>query len=135
MDRLDYQDKHYDEKYNDMQKRIDSLYDEIADNENTLKEIEIKIQGIKEKQISQERIYEFLEMFDMYYDKFTEIEKKEFLHNFISSVEIYPEPLEDGQILKSVEFKFPVYYKGMEADMFIPKFEKTLESIVLLQKR
>ena len=134
MDRLDYQDKHYDEKYNDMQKRIDSLYDEIADNENALKETEIKIQGIKEKQISQERIYEFLEMFDMYYEKFTEIEKKEFLHNFISSVEIYPEPLENGQILKSVEFKFPVYYKGMEVDMFIPKFEKTLENVISLEK-
>lgn len=108
------------------------MYDEIADNENALKEIEIKIQGIKEKQISPERIYEFLEMFDMYYDKFTEIEKKEFFRSFITSIEIYPEPLENGQILKSVEFKFPVYYKGMEADVFIPEFDKSLETVNLL---
>ena len=74
-------------------------------------------------------------MCDMYYEKFTEIEKKVFLHNFISSVEIYQEPLENGQILKSVAFKFPVYYKGMEVDMFIPKFEKTLETVVLLTKK
>lgn len=31
--------------------------------------------------------------------------------------EIYPEPLENGQILKSIQFRFPVYYQGNEVDM------------------
>lgn len=62
------------------------------------------------------------------------MEKKEFLHSFIKKIEIYPEPLENGQILKSIQFRFPVYYQGNEADMFIPNFENTVETCALLSK-
>ena len=62
------------------------------------------------------------------------MEKKEFLHSFIKKIEIYPEPLENGQILKSIQFRFPVYYQGNEADMFIPNFENTVEAVVLLSR-
>ena len=76
----------------------------------------------------------FLELFDIIYNEFTEFEKKEFLHSFIKKIEIYPEPLENGQILKSIQFRFPVYYQGNEADMFIPNFENTVETVCLLSK-
>lgn len=118
-----------------MQSRIDSLYDEIAENVSALEEIQVKIQGIKEKQISRERIYDFLEMFDMFYDKFTDMEKKEFFQSFISKIEIYPETLKNGHIIKSIEFNFPVYYKGSEVDMFIPKFGRNAESVVLMSRK
>ena len=94
-----------------------------------------KIKAIKEQKISQKRIFEFLELFDIIYNEFTEMEKKEFLHSFIKKIEIYPEPLENGQILKSIQFRFPVYYQGNEADMFIPNFENTVETVVLLSQR
>lgn len=112
IDRLDDTDRHYKEKYNDMQNRIESLYDEIAEVSASLETVQMQIQGIREEQISQERVYEFLELFDIMYDKFTETEKKEFFHSFIKRIEIYPEPLENGQILKSIQFRFPVYYQG-----------------------
>ena len=90
IDRLDDTDKHYEEKYNDMQNRIESLYDEIAEVNASLETVQMQIQGIREEQISQERVYEFLELFDIMYDKFTEAEKKEFFHSFIKRIEIYP---------------------------------------------
>ena len=37
MDRLSVSDKNYDKKYNDMQERLDKLYDEITDIENAWK--------------------------------------------------------------------------------------------------
>ena len=40
---------------------------------------------------TQERVYEFLEMFDIIYDELTEVEKKEFFLSFIEKIEIYPE--------------------------------------------
>ena len=118
-----------------MQNRIESLYDEIAEVNASLETVQMQIQGIREEQISQERVYEFLELFDIMYDKFTEAEKKEFFHSFIKRIEIYPEPLENGQILKSIQFRFPVYYQGNEANTFFPNLENTVESIVLLRKR
>ena len=43
--------------------------------------------------------------------------------------------MENGQILKSIQFRFPVYYQGNEADMFIPNFENTVETVVLLSHK
>ena len=135
IDRLDYSDKYYEQKYNDMQNRMDSLYDEIAEANSTLETLQMQINGIREQQISQQRVYEFLELFDIIYEDFSEVEKKEFFQSFIKRIEIHPQPLENGQILKSIQFRFPVYYQGNEVDTFFPKSEKTVETIVLLQRR
>lgn len=135
MDRLDYSDVHYEDKYNDMQERLDSLYDEIAEADGALKLIEVQIDGINKNKITQERVYEFLEMFDIIYDEFTEVEKKEFFLSFIKKIEIYPEKREDGQILKSIQFRFPIHYQGVDIDTIIPKSQSAVESVVLLQRR
>ncbi|OTO01350.1 recombinase family protein [Enterococcus sp. 5B3_DIV0040] len=132
IDRLDYSDKYYEQKYNDMQNRMDSLYDEIAEANSTLETLQMQINGIREQQISQQRVYEFLELFDIMYDEFSEVEKKEFFNSFIKRIEIHPQPLENGQILKSIQFRFPVYYQGNEVDTFFPKSEKTVENNVVL---
>ncbi len=135
IDRLDYSDKYYEEKYNDMQNRIDSLYDEISEANASLESIQMQIRGIRNQQVSQERVYEFLELFDIMYDRFTEAEKKEFLNSFIKRVDIYPQPLENGQILKSIQFRFPVYYQGNEVNTFFPNGENTVETVCLLGNR
>lgn len=134
IDRLDCSDRHYEQKFCDMQNRINSLYDEIAEANENLDTVQTQIKAIKEQKISRKRIFEFLELFDIIYNEFTEFEKKEFLHSFIKKIEIYPEPLENGQILKSIQFRFPIYYQGNEADMFIPNFENTVESIAVLER-
>ena len=134
MDRLDYSDKYYEQKYGDMQTRMDSLYDEIAEVKVALESVQMQISGIREQKISQQRVLEFLELFDIMYEEFTEAEKKEFFNSFIKRIDIYPQPLENGQILKSIQFRFPVYYQGNEVDMFFPNEENTVESVCLLSK-
>ncbi len=52
-------------------------------------------------------------MYDIIYEKFTDAEKKTFLGTFIESVEIFPQPQENGQILKCINFKFSVFYDGV----------------------
>ncbi len=94
----------------------------------------MQIKGIKEQQISQKRVYEFLELFDIMYDEFTEAEKKEFFNSFIKRIDIHPQPLENGQILKSIQFRFPVYYQGSEVDTFFPNKENTVECVVLMER-
>lgn len=41
--RLEYSDNHYEEKYNDMQNRLDSLYDEIAEVSTSLETVQMQI--------------------------------------------------------------------------------------------
>ena len=43
LDRLDTGDKHYTRKYQDMQDRLDNLYDKVAEFEEAMKDIDAKI--------------------------------------------------------------------------------------------
>ena len=112
MDHLSVSDKNYDKKYNDMQERLDKLYDEITDIENAMEEVETRLYNIRQDKISEDNVYQFLLFFDKLYDKFTDLEKKTFLKSFLSDVFIYEEEQKDGRILKGLRFKFPIYVNG-----------------------
>lgn len=56
------------------------------------------------------------------------------LEHDIESIELHPERLEDGRIVKQINFMFPVFYKGVESMAIRLPNEKTVESIVLLGK-
>ena len=78
----------------------------------------------------------FLLYFDQLYDKFTDAEKKAFMSRFIESVEIYPERQPNGQILKHIEFAFPVYYnyKGNETTGMSWDSQGTVETVALFSR-
>lgn len=42
------------------------------------------------------------------------MEKKAFWGNFIEKIEVYPRKLPNGRFLKSIYFKFPIFYEGEE---------------------
>ena len=112
MDHLSVSDKNYDKKYNDMQERLDKLYDEITDIENAMEEVKTRLYNIRQDKISEDNVYQFLLFFDKLYDKFTDLEKKTFLKSFLSDVFIYEEEQKDGRILRGLRFKFPIYMNG-----------------------
>ena len=78
-------------KYQDMQDRLDNLYDKASELEDTRADIDSQIGGAYEKQITAKQLYKILANFDKLYYRLTDLEKKEFLRDFIESVEIYPE--------------------------------------------
>ena len=112
MDHLSVSDKNYDKKYNDMQERLDKLYDEITDIEDAMEEVETRLYNIRQDKISEDNVYQFLLFFDKLYDKFTDLEKKTFLKSVLSDVFIYEEEQKDGRILRGLRFKFPIYMNG-----------------------
>lgn len=63
---------------------------------------------------SKDSIYRILKSFDKIYGEFTDAEKKRFINSFVERVEIFEEEQEDGRFLKSIKFRFPVYYNGAE---------------------
>ena len=88
LDRLDTGDKHYTRKYQDMQDRLDNLYDKVAEFEEAMKDIDAKIGASYGKEITGKKLYEFLLDFDILYDKMTDMEKKEFMNTFIEKIEL-----------------------------------------------
>lgn len=135
IDALDPYDKQYSRKYDDKQNRLGKLYDDIADIEEQIEITRARVESIEQQKISGESIYKILLYFDKLYNKFTDLQKKEFMNSFITEIQIYEEPTEDGQLLKHIKFKFPVYYKGMEVQELSWDNESTVETVCLLSNR
>lgn len=76
----------------------------------------------------------YQEMQDRLYYRLTDLEKKEFLRDFIESVEIYPEKLDNGRMLKQINFNFPVYYDGEVGKEIRLLNENTVETVVALSR-
>ena len=134
MDNLSVSDKHYDKKYEDMQVRLDKLYDEIEEIETSIEAVETRLYNIKQEKISGDNVYQFLLFFDKLYDRFTDMEKKTFMKSFLEDVNIYEEEQENGRILKSLKFRFPVFFNNQEVYELDWDNESTLETVVLLSK-
>lgn len=114
IDALDFDDPHYTRKAQDLQERQNRVYDQIASIEGSIAEVQTRMDNIRQHRISTDNVYQFLLYFDKLYDQFTDLEKKTFMNSFIERVEIYPERQSDGRIVKRIEFRFPVYFKGSE---------------------
>ena len=134
LDKLDVNDRHYERKYQDMQERLDNLYDRISELEEMLADVEEKISASCGEQITGKQIYQFLLEFDKIYRKMTDLEKKEFMRTFIKAIELYPERDDSGRIIKQISFKFPVYYNGCEGDTIRLLNENTVETVVLMSR-
>ncbi len=132
IDSLDITDKHYERKYEDMQSRLDKLYDEIEAVEENINELQIRIDNIMQNKINGDQVYQFLLYFDKLYDRFTDTEKKEFLNCFIERVDIFPEALPSGRLLRRIKFRFPVFFDGQEVQEVQWDNENTLETVVLM---
>ena len=78
--------KTFEKKYQDMETRLYRLYDEIEGVENSIEEVKNRLLNIRQQKISEENVYQFLLYFDKLYDKFTDLEKKEFLNSFVEQV-------------------------------------------------
>lgn len=134
MDNLDIMDKFYEKKYQDMETRLYRLYDEIEGVENSIEEVKKRLLNIQQQKISEENVYQFLLYFDKLYDKFTDLEKKEFLNSFVERVDIYDQEQPDGRFLKHIKFRFPVYFGDRETQELCWDNESTVETVVLLSQ-
>lgn len=135
LDKLDVMDKHYDRKYQDMHDRLDNLYDKISEYEDSIADITARIEAVYGNQITGKQIYDILVHFEMMYYKMTDLEKKEFMKDFINSIELYPEKMDNGSIVKQINFKFGVYYEGQETMDIRLLNEKTVECVVGMQRK
>ena len=134
MDNLSVSDEYYDKKYEDMQVRLDRLYDEIEEIETFIEAVETRLYNIKQEKISSDNVYQFLLFFDKLYDRFTDMEKKIFMKSFLEEGNIYEAEQEDGRILRSLKFRFPVFFNEQELYELDWDNESTVESVLLMRR-
>ena len=117
--------------------RIDTeeIEKEIEGVENNIEEVKNRLLNIRQQKISEENVYQFLLYFDKLYDRFTDLEKKEFLNSFVEQVDIYEQEQPDGRFLKHIKFRFPVYFGDRETQELCWDNKSTVESIVLLSHK
>ena len=111
IDSLDYEDKHYQRRKTDLENRLYKTYDKIDEAEELLISAKTKKRALLADKITGDNIYKALIFFDKLYDKMNEAEKREFLSQLVDNVQIYEERKENGQWLKSIEFKLPIIEK------------------------
>ena len=133
MDNLSVSDEYYDKKYEDMQVRLDKLYDEIEEIDTFIEAVETRLYNIKQEKISGDNVYQFLLFFDNLYDRFTDMEKKIFMKSFLEEGNIYEAEQEDGRILRSLKFRFPVFFNEQELYELDWDNESTVESVLLMR--
>ena len=134
MDNLSVSDEYYDKKYEDMQVRLDKLYDEIEKIETFIEAVETRLYNIKQEKISGDNVYQFLLFFDNLYDRFTDMEKKIFMKSFLEEGNVYEAEQEDGRILRSLKFRFPVFFNEQELYELDWDNESTVESVLLTRR-
>ena len=106
MDSLDYEDKHYQRRKTDLENHLYKTYDKIDEAEELLVSAKTKKRSLLADKITGDNIYKALVFFDKLYAQMNEAEKREFLSQLVDNVQIYEERKENGQWLKSIEFKF-----------------------------
>lgn len=134
MDNLSVSDEYYDKKYEDMQVRLDKLYDEIEEIDTFIEAVETRLYNIKQEKISGDNVYQFLLFFDNLYDRFADMEKKIFMKSFLEEGNIYEAEQEDGRILRSLKFRFPVFFNEQELYELDWDNESTVESVLLMRR-
>ncbi len=135
IDNLNPDDPHYKKKQDDMNIRLDSFYEDIESLEYQIFEAETRLTNIQQQRINGETIYNYLVFFEKYYSQFSDAEKKEFMNVLIEKIEIFEEEQENGLFLKSITFRFPIYFKSGYVKELCLTEKSTFETVVLLSQR
>ena len=78
----------------------DRYYDQIDEIEDTIAQVEVRIQNIRQQKLGSDNLL----YLDKLYDKFKDAEKKEFLSSFVAHVDIYADEPPDGRFLRHIKF-------------------------------
>lgn len=98
MDRLDITDEFYDDKYADMQARVDKLYREIAELDREINKAEQDLKVVFEGKATMETAYQVLQVVKEKYGMLADTEKKKLMNELLERVEIFEERQKDGRL-------------------------------------
>ena len=115
----------------DLENHLYKTYDKIDEAEELLVSAKAKKRSLLADKITGDNIYKTLIFFDKLYAQMNEAEKREFLSQLVDNTQIYEERKENGQWLKSIEFKLPIIEKEFTLSL---DNDTQNETVVLLSK-
>ena len=131
IDSLNFEEKHYDRKYTDLNLRLDAIYDQLEYAEMQLNDIRKRKEAILEEKITSDNIYKILVNFNSLYTVLSDIDKKRLLNELIEEIQIYDEKPKNGTWIKSVVFKLPLI--DHDLDYSLDKIDN-VETIALMSR-
>lgn len=121
----------YDKKLQDMNERLDKIYDTMYELEERIKDAQMRKKAIEVQSITLDNIYKILQNFDKVYNKLTDDEKQTVITSLIKEIHVFEKDTAP-QNLKSITFNFPVFVDGKEVNEILWENESTVETVVLL---
>ena len=109
IDGLDVLSDSYADDLDRLMNEADSLYDEMGRIEDEITKLEKYRDSIQEGRITLEKINAYLDSFPELIQKMDCHEKRKMFRFLIERIDVFPERRDDGKIIKSITFKFPVY--------------------------
>ena len=110
LDALDILADDYDLQYETMQTKIDETYDQIEEIEHKISKCKKKMAALKKGIQGTENVKMLLQTFPRLYQEMDCFERREMYRLFINRIDLYPENRPDGKVVKSITFRFPVFY-------------------------
>ena len=133
IDNLPIDARFRERKIHDMTLRLDGLYDTIVELEERIEDAKLRKSSIEMEAITLDNIYKLMLNFGKLYDIISDEEKKNLITYLIKEIQIYPNG-ESEQLLKSIEFNFPIYRDGQEVRRLLWEKGNTVETVVLMSR-
>lgn len=112
---LDADDPLYDSKFEFLQGILDEHFASIAELDRKIEDVGIAIRNAMRETAAVEHTMALMGVAVDLMDVLMEPEQeRRIVHLLIESIQILPEPMPDGLILKSVRFRVPLEYNGVE---------------------
>ena len=108
LDHLDILADDYDEAYEQIQTQLDRIYDQIDDKETELASVKRQYEDYQKNAHAIDKIRLLLLNLDKLFEKMTYEERREMMRIYIERIEVFPEELSNGRILKSITFNIPI---------------------------
>ena len=133
IDNLPLEVKYRDRKIHDMSIRLDNLYNVIIELEEKIEDATLRRQAVEMENITIDNICHIMKNFNKLCDTINDEEKKRCISYLIKEIQIYPKN-DSNEILKSIEFNFPIYKDGKKVKNLLWEKGNTVETVALLSK-
>ena len=114
LDNLDIFADDYLESYDKIQAEIEGIYDEIDSLELLIANISTKLENVKNRSDAIWQVKDMVKNLPALLKEMSCEEKRKTYRTFIEKIEVFPEETTEGRIIKSISFKFPVFYGNWE---------------------
>lgn len=110
--RLDADDDQYDSMYDDLQGVLRQHNQAIAELDGQIEAVSVQINTARNGAASFQDVLRMFHRSMGSIASWTPEQKREFMHNFVVYVEIYPKPLPNGRLVRNIRVKIPVSIDG-----------------------